>query len=138
MHSHQNDDSTLLTLERVQQLAGMNAEHCERAISSIEIKALLAEVLVLRANQPGAIPSLNELLAESVEQTVWPKEVDVIVNCLGDISALPDEHLRRVKKHVTRLWLERCHTHTIITAAKELVALFINHAKRQSKQEATA
>ena len=138
MHSHQNDDSTLLTLERIQQLSGMNAEHCERAISSIEIKALLAEVLVHRANQPGRMPSLDELLAESVEQTVWPKEVDVIVGCLGGISALPEEHLRRVKKHVTRLWLERRPTHNIITAGKEQVALFSNHSTRHSKQEATA
>lgn len=126
-----------LNYKRLEEIREFNVVECAFAIKPYEVMALIAEVVARRSIDPS-IAYVNDLLAVTVEQSVWPKEVDLLMTHLGDISELPDEHVRRIRLHINRLWLERAAPQQIIISGRLLVNNFKEYVARLAAEEVAA
>ena len=126
-----------LNYKRLEEIRDFNVVQCAFEVAPYEVMALIAEVTARRSIDP-TIAYVNDLLEITVEQSVWPKEVETLMTHMGDISELPEEHVRRIRLHINRLWLERTAPQQIIISGSLLVNNFNDYVARQKAQETAA
>ena len=126
-----------LNYKRLEEMRDFDIIRCAFEVKPWEIKALIAEVAARRSIDP-TIAYVNDLLKVTVEQSVWPKEVEMLMTHVGDTSQLPEEHVRRIRLHISRLWLERVAPQQIIISGTLLVNNFTDYFARLKAQEAAA
>ncbi|WP_449549523.1 hypothetical protein [Lelliottia amnigena] len=74
------------------------------------------------------IVELENMLLVSVEETVWPAEVGMVLSQIENVGDLPAHHQRRLQHYINRMWLEKMPVPSIIVAARSLVSAMGEYA----------
>lgn len=74
------------------------------------------------------IVELENMLLISVEETVWPAEVGMVLSQIENAGDLPVHHQRRLQHHINRMWLEKMSVPSIIIAGRSLASAMGEYA----------
>lgn len=74
------------------------------------------------------IVELENMLLISVEETVWPAEVGMVLSQIENAGDLPVHHQRRLQHHINRMWLEKMPVPSIIIAGRSLASAMGEYA----------
>lgn len=74
------------------------------------------------------IVELENMLLISVEETVWPAEVGMVLSQIENAGDLPVHHQRRLQHHINRMWLEKMPVPSIIVAGRLLASAMGEYA----------
>lgn len=74
------------------------------------------------------IVELENMLLISVEETVWPAEVGMVLSQIENAGDLPVHHQRRLQHHINRMWLEKMPVPSIIVAGRSLASAMGEYA----------
>lgn len=75
---------------------------------------------IILKNAINRIIELETMLLIPVENTVWPKEVEMVITQIDSAENLPECHQKRLRHHINRMWLEGIPMPTITSVAKVL------------------
>lgn len=65
------------------------------------------------------IVELENMLLVSVEETVWPAEVGMVLSQIENTGTLSAHHQRRLQHHINRMWPEKMpESDTFLAASK--------------------
>lgn len=75
---------------------------------------------IILKNAINRIIELETMLLIPVENTVWPKEVEMVITQIDSAENLPECHQKRLRHHINRMWLEGIPMPTVTSVAKVL------------------